>query len=134
LEQAAARERARVAALAAAVAETVATAKAQGPLLETQGYIVKGTDELSYKPCGSSKVYFVKARGEPAVKVAQTYRFSAASPLSPVYYELRAHLYDDTASLGDTRYTSIADVRTVVQHPGKPACPPPLRGSFIRPR
>jgi hypothetical protein len=112
-------------------AEAESTAGAPRQL---RGYAVRGTDELSFRPCGSSRVYFVRARGEVAQRFIQRYRFSSTQLLSPVYFELEGYMLDDTISVGDSHYSLILDLRKVTLEPGKPACPQPSRGSFIRPR
>lgn len=112
-------------------AEAESTAGAPRKL---RGYVVRGTDELSFRPCGSSRVYFARSRGDVAQRFNQRYRFTSTGLLQPVYFELEGYMLDDTLTLGSNKYELILDVRRVELEPGRPACPQPPSGSFIRQR
>jgi hypothetical protein len=97
------------------------------------GYVVRGTDESSFRRCGSSRTHYIRATGESAVTLTQRYRFRATMPLSPVYFIFSARVREDTIRVGDHTYTSILEVRRVLpEQPGTtPECPAPMRGSMI---
>lgn len=108
-----------------------------GPSFERMaGYVVRGSDESSFRRCGSNQTHFVRVRGEAAVHVTQRYRFKAPVPLSPVYFVFRARVIGDTVVVGDYTYTSVLDVRSVFpdQAGSEPDCPAPMRGSMIAQR
>lgn len=103
------------------------------PFERLAGYVVRGTDESSFRRCGSKQTQYIRASGEAAVHVATRYRFKAPTPLSPVYFVFRARVVADTVTVGDYTYTSVLDVRSVYpeNEGGKPDCPAPMRGSMI---
>lgn len=108
-----------------------------GPPFERMaGYVVRGTDESSFRRCGSKQVQYIRAVGEAAVHVSTRYRFRAPTPLAPVYFVFRARVVGDTVVVGDYTYTSVLEVRSVYpENPGeKPDCPAPMRGSMVAER
>ena len=110
--------------------------KNDDPFVEMRGYIVRGTDESSFRRCGSSRVYYTRLAPPAAAQVAQRYRFRANSLLSPVYFAVKGRLVDDTVTVGDHTYTSVIEISDILgeQSEGTPACPPPPRGSMIASR
>lgn len=111
-----------------------ATRTDSGPPFERMaGYVVRGTDESSFRRCGSKQILYIRASGESAVHVASRYRFKAPTPLSAVYFVFQARVVDDTVSIGDHTYTSVLEVRSVFpeEQLGTPECPAPMRGSMI---
>lgn len=108
-----------------------------GPPFERMaGYVVRGTDESSFRRCGSKQTNYIRAVGEAAVHVTTRYRFKAPTPLAPVYFVFQARVVDDTVKVGDYTYTSVLEVRSVYPEDpgGKPDCPAPMRGSMIAAR
>lgn len=108
-----------------------------GPPFERMaGYVVRGTDESSFRRCGSTRTQYIRAVGEAAVHVTTRYRFKAPTPLAPVYFVFRARVIDDTVVVGDHTYTSVLEVRSVYpENSGEtPECPAPMRGSMIADR
>ncbi len=98
------------------------------------GYVVRGTDESSFRACGSTRTHLLRPRGEANAIILQRYRFNAPTPLAPVYFVFReARILEDTVAVGDNTYLSVVDVRAVVpEQPGvAPECPAPGRGSMI---
>lgn len=100
------------------------------------GYVVRGTDESSFRRCGSTRTHYIRATGESAVHLSTRYRFKAPGPLSPVYFVFRARVLEDTVVVGDYTYTSVLEVRSVFtdERSGAPECPAPMRGSMIADR
>jgi hypothetical protein len=97
-----------------------------------RGYVVQGSDESSFRPCGSSKVYFIHGPAEPKFVLTQRYRYLAFAPLVPIYFELSAAYTDSTINIGPNTYTAIAFVKSVGDGDKPPAnCPRPGRGSMI---
>jgi hypothetical protein len=106
------------------------------PFERVVGYVVRGTDESSFRRCGSTRTQYIRAVGEAASQVNTRYRFKASTPLAPVYFVFRARVVDDTVVVGDHTYTSVLEVRSVYpENPGEKAeCPAPMRGSMIADR
>jgi hypothetical protein len=104
-----------------------------GPPFERMaGYVVRGTDESSFRRCGSKRIHYIRAFGEAAAHLSQRYRFNVSAPLAPVYFVFRARVLDDTVSIGDHTYTSVVEVRSVYpEEQGTPECAAPMRGSMI---
>lgn len=106
-----------------------------GPSYERMaGYVVRGTDESSFRRCGSTQTHLLRPRGEANALILQRYRFKAPTPLTPVYFVFReARIIHDTVVVGDNTYLSVVDVRAVVpeQPEVTPECPTPGRGSMI---
>jgi len=100
------------------------------------GYVVRGTDESSFRRCGSKRTHYIRAAGEAAVHLVTQYRFKASTPLAPVYFVFRARVIEDTVRVGDYLYTSVVEVRSVdrAASEGTPECPGPMRGSMIADR
>ena len=108
-------------------------AKRDLPFEKVWGYVVRGTDESSFKPCGSDRVYYTRVGPGVIGELVQRYRFKSPTVLTPVYFELMARLVEDTVVLGDHVYTAVAEINHVFPEvPGlQPACPRPRRGSLI---
>jgi hypothetical protein len=106
------------------------------PFERIAGWVVRGTDESSFRRCGSKRTQYIRAVGEAAVHVSTRYRFKAPTPLAPVYFVFRARIVDDTVVVGDYTYTSVLEVRSVFpENPDeKSDCPAPMRGSMIATR
>jgi hypothetical protein len=97
------------------------------------GYVVRGSDESSFRACGSTQTHYLRPLGEAAIHVTQRYRFRASMPLAPVYFVFNARVLEDTVNVGDFTYTSVIEVRRVMpeQTGEQPDCPAPMRGSMI---
>jgi hypothetical protein len=98
-----------------------------------RGYVVKGTDESSFRRCGSSRVYFARVAPPTASRFAQHYRWSAQGILDPVYVVVMGRFVEDTVTIGENRYTGVVEIRDLLIDRSKepPACPSPKRGSMI---
>jgi hypothetical protein len=111
-------------------------AKSDQPFVRIAGYVVRGTDEASFRPCGSTQVSFIRGSPVAAPRLVQRYRFRAPVPLHPVYFVVRARIREDTLTVGKNVYTSVMEVDEV--YPEDPAatpdCPAPRRGSMIAPQ
>ena len=108
-----------------------------GPSFERMaGYVVRGTDESSFRRCGSDRTHFIRVTADSWPAVLQRYRFRAPVPLSPVYFVFYARVIEDTVTVGDYTYTSSVEVRRVFpeQPDSQPECPAPMRGSMISDR
>lgn len=108
-----------------------------GPPFERMaGYVVRGTDESSFRRCGSNRTHFIRVTADSWPAILQRYRFRAPVPLSPVYYVFHARVIEDTVVVGDYTYTSSVEVRRVFpeQPDSQPECPAPMRGSMIADR
>lgn len=104
------------------------------PFQRMAGYVVRGTDESSFRVCGSTRTHLLQPRGEANAMILQRYRFNAPTPLTPVYFVFReARIREDTVVVGDNTYLSVVEVRAVVpEQPGVTAeCTAPPRGSMI---
>lgn len=110
--------------------------KNEAPFEEMRGYIVRGTDESSFRRCGSSRVYYTRLAPPAAAQVAQRYRFRAASLLSPVYFAVMGRLVDDTVTVGEHTYTAVIEISDILgdKSEGTPDCAPPPRGSMVASR
>lgn len=108
-------------------------AKVDAAFGKVSGYVVRGTDESSFKPCGSDRVYYTRIGPGVISELVQRYRFKSPTVLTPVYFELFARFIEDTVTLGDHVYTAVAEINYVFPEvPGSaPACPRPRRGSLI---
>ncbi len=74
------------------------------------GYIVKGTDFLTFWPCGVYGYYFMLPAPGVAGRIAQQYRLSAPRPYAPIYGELRSRFVADTITVGAHSYNRYAEV------------------------
>jgi hypothetical protein len=101
------------------------------PVVRVSGYVVRGTDEASFLPCGSGRVHFLRLAPRATFQVNEAYRFRSAGMLQPTYFVFRARLLDDTVTHGGHRYRAIAEVAGVEPVTGAPDCAPPRAGSLI---
>lgn len=110
-----------------------ATTKTEAPFVELHGYIVRGTDESSFRRCGSSRVYYTRLAPPAAAQVVQRYRFRAAALFSPVYFAVMGRMVDDTVTVGEHTYTAVVEISDILadKSEGAPECAPPPRGSMI---
>jgi hypothetical protein len=110
--------------------------KNEAPFEEIRGYVVRGTDESSFRRCGSSRVYYTRLAPPAAAQVAQRYRFRANALLSPVYFAVMGRLVDDTVTVGEHTYTAVIEISDILadKSEGTPDCAPPPRGSMIASR
>ncbi|MCC6772166.1 MAG: hypothetical protein IT360_13320 [Gemmatimonadaceae bacterium] len=79
---------------------------------KSYGYIVKGTDFLTYWPCDSVGYFYLSAPASINVKISQQYKFSATRPYVPMYAELRVRYVADSLTRGErvfSRYVEVAD-------------------------
>jgi len=74
------------------------------------GYIVKGTDFLTFWPCGVDGYYFMLPAPSVAGRIAQQYRLSAQRPYAPIYGQLRTRFVADTITVGTHLYSRYAEV------------------------
>lgn len=110
--------------------------KNEAPFEEMRGYIVRGTDESSFRRCGSSRVYYTRLAPPAAAQVAQRYRFRANALLSPVYFAVMGRLVEDTVTVGEHTYTAVIEISDILgdKSEGTPECAPPPRGSMVASR
>jgi hypothetical protein len=110
--------------------------KNEAPFEEMHGYVVRGTDESSFRRCGSSRVYYTRLAPPAAAQVAQRYRFRANALLSPVYFAVMGRLVDDTVTVGEHTYTAVIEISDILgdKSEGTPDCAPPPRGSMVASR
>ena len=108
-------------------------AKSDEPFVRIAGWVVRGTDEASFRPCGSGRVSFIRGSQVAAPRLVQRYRFRAPAPLHPVYFEVKGRIRDDTIAVGSHVYTSVIEIAELVPEvpDAVPACPAPRRGSLI---
>ncbi len=116
--------------------DSLAAVRANAAKLPTfrtiRGHIVRGTDEFSFRPCGSRQVSMVAPRGATRAQITQRYRFSAPTPLTPIFFELSAVIVDSTVTVADYTYQRVLIVDRVLDATqAPPGCPRPSRGSFI---
>lgn len=111
-------------------------ARSELPFTRIPGYVVRGTDESSFKACGVAGVHFLRLGPNAAAQLVQRYRFRATKPFSPVYFVLLARILKDTVTVGENVYDSVIEVDEVVPEVDgeQPDCPAPRRGSLIATR
>jgi hypothetical protein len=99
------------------------------------GYMIRGTDELVFRPCADTNSYFMIAGPGVGAQLGQMYRFSASKMYSPVYVHLQTSLSEDTITVGYNHYTRIARVKAMLllQDDEVKKCKPPRRGSTVQP-
>ncbi|MGQ0649166.1 MAG: hypothetical protein ACT4P7_16545 [Gemmatimonadaceae bacterium] len=106
------------------------------PFVRMAGYVVRGTDESSFRACGSPNVHFIRP-GQLAVgEFVQRYRFRAPKPLTPVYFVFKARVVQDTMRVGDNLYDSVVEVSDVMPEVAgeRPECARPRIGSMVESR
>jgi hypothetical protein len=97
-----------------------------------RGYVVQGSDENSFQPCGASKVYLIEGPPGPRFILTQRYRYAAISPLTPVFFEFSAAFLDSAVSVGPNNYSAVVYLKEVMASTKAPAnCPRPRRGSLV---
>lgn len=102
------------------------------PFARIAGYVVRGTDEFSFKACGSNRVHYVRLSPMAAAKVIQQYRFRSPQPLPPVYFTFKARIVDDTVRIGEHEYRSVVEVLEMTNGRDEtPDCAKPGYGSFV---
>ena len=108
----------------------------EDPFVEIHGYIVRGTDESSFRRCGSSRVYYTRLSPPAAAQVAQRYRFRAPKLLYPVYFAVMGRIVADTVTVGENVYESVIEISEVLAElsEGEPDCAAPPRGSLVATR
>lgn len=110
--------------------------KSEIPFSRMAGYAVRGSDESSFKICGSPGVHYLRLGPDAAAQLVQRYRFRATKPLSPVYFVLKARIINDTVAVGENHYHSVLEVEEVLPEVDgvAPDCPAPRRGSLVAAR
>lgn len=101
---------------------------AAGNYSAASGYVVKGTDFLTFWPCDSSGYYYLAAAQMVNAKISQQYKFSSPRPYTPMYAELRLRYVNDTLQRGDRvfkRYADVIDFTATGRDAAK--CKPPSR-------
>jgi hypothetical protein len=118
---------------AVAAVTTNLRAASRGPInmadyVPAEGYIVKGTDFLTFWPCGKPDFYFMRPIQIVAVKVAQEYKFASPRPYLAMHAKLRVKYFDDTLTVGTNHFTRYAEVVDFEATPRSgSACPSPTR-------
>lgn len=108
----------------------------QVPFVEIQGYVVRGTDESSFRRCGGSRVYYTRMSPPAAAQIAQRYRFRAPSLLYPVYFVVMGRVVDDSVTVGTNHYDAVIEISEVLAERSEqpPECAPPRAGSLVAAR
>lgn len=104
---------------------------AGGSYAPAQGYVVKGTDFLTFWPCDSTGYYYLAATQMVNAKISQQYKFSSPRPYTPMYAELRLRYVDDTLQRGErvfSRYVDVSDFTATGRDLAK--CEPPSRATL----
>lgn len=99
--------------------------------LPAKGYVVKGTDFLTFWPCDSTGYYYLSAGQMVNAKISQQYKFSSPRPYTPMYAELRLRYVDDTLQRGErvfTRFVDVIDFTATGRDIAK--CEPPSRNTL----
>ena len=92
------------------------------------GYIVKGSDFLTFWPCLAEGYYFLRADGPTNARIAQEYKFASPRPYAPLYTELRVGYVSDSLSVGSRHFSRYAHAIGFTQRSRDGAmCPPPTR-------
>lgn len=106
------------------------------PFVEIRGYVVRGTDESSFRRCGASRVYYTRMSPPAAAQIAQRYRFRAPKLLYPVYFVVMGRVVDDTVTVGANHYDAVIEISEVLaeQSEKEPDCAPPPAGSMVAAR
>jgi hypothetical protein len=92
------------------------------------GYVVKGTDFLTFWPCDSTGYYYLSAAQMVNAKISQEYKFSSPRPYTPMYAEVRLRYVNDTLQRGERvfkRYADVIDFTAAGRDSAK--CRPPSR-------
>lgn len=103
------------------------------PFVETHGYLVRGTDELSFRVCGSPRVHFARMGPGAGNRIMQRYRFESSGLLSPVYFAVKGRIVADTVTVGRHTYHSVIQIVDVLPVSSERRCAAPLPGSLIAP-
>lgn len=93
-----------------------------------KGYVVKGTDFLTFWPCDSAGYYYLAAGQMVNAKISQQYKFSSPRPYTPMYAELKLAYVNDTLQRGErtfSRYVDVIDFTATGRDLAK--CEPPSR-------
>ncbi len=112
------RRRAQMQSAVAAAAQNVlksgtAGATAHGDSVEfrtANGWIVKGSDFLTFWPCGRSGYFYMKAPPAISARIAQEYKFANPVPYSAMFAELSLAFVDDSIRVGERRFDRYAEV------------------------
>ncbi|MFP5355943.1 MAG: hypothetical protein ACLGIK_12475 [Gemmatimonadota bacterium] len=92
------------------------------------GWIVKGSDFLTFWPCGSSGYYYMRATPPVVSRVSQQYKFAAPRPYTPMYAELQLHYVSDSIRVGNRSFDRFAEVIGYTAKAREDAiCPAPKR-------
>lgn len=98
------------------VAQTLRNAAAGGAKRDSvtyetaRGWIVKGSDFLTFWPCGKSGYYFMRPTAPVLTRISQQYKFSAPRPYSTMFAELQLHYVSDSIRIGGRSYDRYAEV------------------------
>lgn len=92
------------------------------------GWIVKGSDFLTFWPCGKSGYFYMRAIPPVVTRVAQQYKFAAPRPYTPMYAELQLHFVSDSIRVGNRGFDRYAEVIGYTAKAREDAtCPAPKR-------
>lgn len=92
------------------------------------GWIVKGTDFLTFWPCGKSGYYYMKAVQPVHARVSQEYKFASPAPYTPMFAQLQLRYVNDTLTVGGRHFLRYAEVVGYTSRPRDEApCQPPRR-------
>ncbi|GMV09174.1 MAG: hypothetical protein AMXMBFR55_09080 [Gemmatimonadota bacterium] len=93
-----------------------------------KGWIVKGTDFLTFWPCGRSGYYYMRAIPPVFARVSQEYKFASPAAYTPMFGELRLRYVDDTITVGERHFSRYAEVIGYTSRSREDAtCRPPRR-------
>lgn len=82
----------------------------RGELLPREGYIVKGTDLLTFWPCGENDYFYVRTPQGIAVRIAQQYKFQSPRFYSPMFAQVKLREVSDTITVGAVEFTRVAEI------------------------
>lgn len=93
-----------------------------------KGWIVKGTDFLTFWPCGRAGYYYMRAIPPVFARVSQEYKFASPAAYTPMFGELRLRYVDDTITVGERHFSRYAEVIGYTSRSREEAtCRPPKR-------
>lgn len=93
-----------------------------------KGWIVKGTDFLTFWPCGTTGYYYMRAAPPVFARVSQEYKFASPAAYTPMFGELRLRYVNDTLTVGERHFSRYAEVIGYTSRSRDEAtCRPPKR-------
>lgn len=95
---------------------------------KANGWVVKGTDFLTFWPCGQSGYYYMRSVPGVFMRISQQYKFAAPRPYTPMFAELNLRYVGDTLRVGERTFHRYAEVVGYTSKTRDEAtCAPPSR-------